>query len=327
MKSIRSSHKDFLRSQSLTRKRKKKKILKIWLLILSTVVFFICLAWLLSLQSLAIKKVIVIGNVNITSGEIQNITNNILDQKYLGIFSKRNAFIYPKDYITETLSHTYPRIENIVIDTESLEILNIKVKERISSSVWCAAVLCYLVDEQGYIFAESAMNIVSNSPTGSISSSSSPSSTSTLSDTLVSAPKESTHAVLYGGDQFVGPEPIGKYVFTENLYRDILQTIDELEKEKLKIKEVHVFSRDEIVFTVTDGGKIIFSDRKPFAVSLENLRSSLKSSVFAGQKSSSSPTSKFEYIDVRFGNKVFYKLNKNREELQLKTSSTSKNTI
>lgn len=313
MKSIRSSHKDFLRSQSLTRKRKKKKILKIWLFILSTIVFFICLAWLFSLQSLAIKKVIVVGNVNITSGEIQNITNNILDQKYLGIFSKRNAFVYPKDYIVKTLSHTYPRIEDIAIDTESLEILNIKVKERTSSSVWCAAVLCYLVDEQGYIFAES---ISASSPAAS-----------TSSDALVNTPKENTHAVLYGGDQFVGPEPIGKHVFTENLYRDILQTIDELEKEKLVIKEVHVFSRDEIVFTVTDGGKIIFSDRKPFAVSLENLRSSLKSSVFAGQKSSSSPTSKFEYIDVRFGNKVFYKLNKNREELQLKTSSTSKNTI
>lgn len=298
MKPIRTSHKDFLRSQSLTRKRRKKKVLKIWLFILSLVVFLIGLAWLFSLQSLAIKKVIVIGNANITSGEIQNITNTILDEKYLGLFSKRNAFIYPKDYITKTLSQTYPRIEDIVLDTESLEILNIKVKERTGSSVWCAAVLCYLVDGQGYIFAESTSSTTSQA-----------------------------HTVLYGGDQFVGPEPIGKHIFTENVYGDILKTIDELEKENLIIKEVHVFSRDEIVFTATNSGKIIFSDRKPFAVSLENLRSSLKSSVFAGQKNGSSSSSRFEYIDVRFGNKVFYKLNKNKEELQLKASSTTKNTI
>lgn len=308
MKPIRTSHKDFLRSQSLTRRRKKRKVVKIWLFILSCIVSLICLAWIFSLQSLAIKKVIVVGNTNITSGEIQNITNGILDERYLGIFSKRNAFIYPKDYITETLSLTYPRIEDIVLDTESLEILNIKVKERTPSSVWCAAVLCYLVDGQGYVYAQSE-----SAPDSSSGSSS--------DSTAV------THAVLYGGDQFVGSEPIGKYIFTKNLYADILQTIDELEKEKLIIQEVHVFSRDEIVFTEKTGGKIIFSDRKPFAVSLENLRSSLKSSVFTAQKSSSSPVTRFEYIDVRFGNKVFYKLNKSKEQLQLNTSSSSKNTI
>lgn len=327
MKPIRSTHKDFLRSQSLTRKRRKKKILKIWLFILSSVVFLIGLAWLFSLQNLAIKKVIVIGNSNITSGEIQNIANSILDEKYLGIFSKRNAFIYPKNYIVETLSRTYPRIEDIVLDTESLEILNIKIKERTLSSVWCAAVLCYLVDGQGYIFAEAPSNITSGSSPDTFTSSSSASISSPSSNTPVNVPNKSIHAVLYGGDQFVGSEPIGKHIFTENLYVDILKTIDELEKENLIIKEVHVFSRDEIVFTVNNGGKIIFSDRKPFAVSLENLRSSLKSSVFVGQKNSSSSSSRFEYIDVRFGNKVFYKLNKSKEELQLNTSSSSKNTI
>lgn len=327
MKSIRSSHKDFLRSQSLTRKRKKKKILKIWLFVLSCVAFLIGLAWLISLQSLAIKKVIVIGNTNITSGEIQSITNTILDEKYLGIFSKRNAFIYPKDYITKTLALTYPRIEDIVLDTESLEILNIKVKERTSSAVWCAAVLCYLVDGQGYIYAESPSNASVDSSFATSTSSSTVSSLSSSTKAFVLDPNERIHTTLYGGDQFVGPEPIGKHVFTENLYEDILKTIDELEKENLLIKEVHVFSRDEIVFTTTNGGKIIFSDRKPFAVSLENLRTSLKSSVFVGQKNGSSSSSKFEYIDVRFGNKVFYKLNKSKEESQLNTSSTSKNTI
>lgn len=298
MRPIRSNHKDFLRSQSITRKRKKKKVIKIWIFVISSLLLVGVFAWLFSLQSLAIKKVIVVGNTNITSGEIQNITNDILDGKYAAVFSKRNAFIYPKGYITETLALTYPRIEDIVINTESLEILNIKIKERSASSVWCAAVLCYLVDQEGYIFAESA-------PSPSSSSSSSPST---------------PHTILYGGDQFVGSEPIGKYIFNKDLYSDIQQTIDQLEKESLIIKEVHVFSRDEIVFTLKQGGKIIFSDRKPFAVSLENLRSSLKSSVFATNV-------RFEYIDVRFGNKVFYKLDKGKQELDLRTSSTTKNTI
>lgn len=309
MKPIRSNHKDFLRSQSITRKRKKRKVVRMWISIVLIVILLTALAWITSLESLAIKKVIVVGNTNITSTEVQNIANEILDKKYLGIFSKRNAFIYPKGQITNTILEVYPRIEDMVVDTESLEILNIKIKERSAVAVWCAAVECYLVDDNGYIFAKSIEN------TENPVEPSENNSTSTVT-VATAEPK----IIMRGGDQLVGSEPIGKYIFTKKLYTDIRNTISELEEDKLKVSEVHVFSRDEIVFKLVGNGKLIFSDRKPFEVSLENLRSSLKSEVFVKAK-------QFEYIDVRFGNKVFYKLDKTKEELNLKASSTPKSDI
>jgi len=315
MKPIRTSHKDFLRSQSLTRRRKKKKVLKVWISVIAVVCLIAGLAWLFSLQSFAIKKVIVIGNANITSTEVQNITNDILNGKYLGVFSKRNAFIYPKKYITETLLSVYPRIEDAIIDTESLEILNIKIKERSAQAIWCAAVLCYSVDEKGYIFAE----VIENSNTNEDSN---------LEEDLKSRSGliGRKRTILRGGDQLVGSEPIGKYIFTERLYSDIIQTVDEMEKIHLLVSEAHVFSRDEIVFILKNGGKLIFSDRKPFDVSLENLRSSINSPVFINPKVKNE-YNQFEYIDVRFGNKVFYKLDKSKQEMDVKASSSSKNTI
>ncbi len=262
-----------------------------------TIAALAALAWIASLQSLAIQKVIVVGNANITSTEVQNIANEILDKKYLGIFSKRNAFIYPKGQITNTLSEVYPRIEDIVVDAEGFDILNIKIKERSAVATWCAAVECYLVDDRGYIFAKVVEESGGASQAGQVS-----------------------QVILRGGDQFVGSEPIGKHIFNEKLYTDIRNTIDELEKDGLKVQEAHVFSRDEIVFSLEGNGKLIFSDRKPFDVSLENLRSSLKSEVFAGGK-------QFEYIDVRFGNKVFYKMDKTKEELNIGASSSAKSDI
>lgn len=308
MKPIRSSHKDFLRSQSITRRRKKKRILKIWVSIVAVLLLIAGLAWLVSLERFAIKKVIVVGNVNITSAEIQNISNDILDGRYLGIFSKRNALIYPKKFIADTVLSLYPRVEEVVVDTESLEILNIKIKERSAEAIWCAAVLCYSVDSNGYIFA----SVVEEFGTSTTFSSSTKSTREQI--------------ILRGGDQFVGSEPIGKHIFTEKLFTDVISTVEELKNIRLIVSDVHVFSRDEIVFTVQGGGKLIFSDRKPFDVSLENLRSSLNSSVFLNPKKPNEYT-QFEYIDVRFGNKVFYKLDKNKSEMDIGASSTVKNTI
>lgn len=326
MHSLRTNNKGFLRSQSLTRRRRKRKIIRLWVLFFCFCLILALIAWIVSLPSMAIKKVVVVGNANVTSEEIQRISEDILNSKYIGLFSKRNALLYPRQRIEDVLIKTYPRILAVAIDTESFEILNIKVKEREAVAVWCAAIDCHLVDEDGYIFA--IYNEIQKNNDAIVGSS-----------TQVSVVDYEKLPKLYGGDQFVGPEPIGKSIFNKKLYLDLQNTIVELQKSGLGVTSVHVYSRDEIVFVVSNGGKLIFSDRKPFEVSLNDLKASLKSSVFSGttspgvsvSTSSSTGFSKinlpahFEYIDVRFGNKVFYKIDK--KDTDLKASSTLKSNI
>lgn len=344
MAPLRTSNKDFLRSQSLVRRRRKRKIIRLWISFFLFCALVALLVWLISLPGMAIKKIVVVGNVNIGSEEVQRVGNSILDTKYLGLFSKRNAFLYPKQKISAALASLYPRISSVDLSTESFEILNIKIKERDAASVWCAAIQCYLVDENGYIFAEYHDASQAAGP-GAISS--------VAGDTQVSTTSEeeaSTSAViasgdfeeyrnlpkLYGGDEMIGPEPIGKSIFTPKLYSDIRSAVSELQKNGFSIASVHIYSRDEIVFEISGNGKLIFSDRKPFADSLEDLKSSLKSGVFAGSSSGASSGApvgakapQFEYIDVRFGNKVFYKMQPSRDvaSTSLKTSSTTKSKI
>jgi hypothetical protein len=365
MRQIRSTNRDYLKSQSLTRKRRKKKLIRFWIKALIFIFLIAGIVWIVSLPSLAIKKVVVVGNNNITSGEISTITNQILDTRYMGLFTKRNALIYPKKHISNILSETYPRIESIGVETESLEILNIKITERKPSAIWCAAIACYLVDETGFIFApqlavNTAMGVSVNTvvnTTGDTSVGAPVSTVSVSPDTtndqakyinsLNQMQQDVTNLVtLHGEDELIGPEPIGKYIFTRKMFDDISNTVSHLTEFGLVTKDVHVFGKDEIVFIVAGGGKIIFSDRLPWNVSIENLKSSLKSSVFTEQggksttknhsissTSSSSPMSvptNFEYIDVRFGNKVFYKFNKGTESssgVGIKNSSTTKNDI
>ncbi len=343
MAPLRTSNKDFLRSQSLVRRRRKRKIIRLWISFFLFCALLGLLVWLISLPSMAIKKIVVVGNVNIGSEEIQRIGNGILETKYLGLFSKRNAFLYPKQKIALALTNLYPRISSVSLSTESFEILNIKIKERDAASVWCAAVQCYLVDENGYVFAE-----YHAAPQGSVQSAASADASGAMAPAAASASVSSAPAQapatasdlenyeslpkLYGGDELVGPEPVGKSIFTPKLYADIRGAVAELQKSGLPITAVRVYSRDEIVFEVSGNGKLIFSDRKPFADSLDDLKSSFKSSVFTGASSGADAGAKapqFEYIDVRFGNKVFYKMqpSKDAASTSLKASSTTKSKI
>jgi hypothetical protein len=114
-------------------------------------------------------------------------------------------------------------------------------------------------------------------------------------------------------DELVGSVPVGNRVYTERLFNDILRALNEIENIGYKVERVTVRSRDEIVFDIEHNGNILFSDRKPFDVSLDNFKASLHSNAL-------SSSTQFEYIDVRFGNKVFYKID-------VSQASTSQNTV
>lgn len=267
----RNSHRDFLKSQTLLRKRRNRRRARLIAVTFLFLFIIILLAWVSNLDQIKIKKIVVVGNVNMSSEEIENVIATLIDPRYLGIVAKRNAFLYPKDEIVRVLFETYPRIASVDIETESMRILNVRIKERERFVDWCGAVECYEVDDRGYIYAKEKLK---ENPTEVF--------------------------VIKGNDQNIGPEPIGKFVLASELFKGIVYSRDALLTIKLQPVEVYVRNRDEIIFTLKNGGKILFSDRRSFEESVENLRSALTSNVLTASSS-------FEYIDTRFGNKVFYK--------------------
>lgn len=286
-----NSHRDFIRSQSVVKRRKKRRKIQMIVVIVLFVLALFGLSELTKIQSFQISKVVVVGNSNVSSDEIQNVANTYLNTTYLGLFPKTNAFIYPKEKIKQAILSTYPRIADVDLYTESLNILNIKIKERDPAAVWCAAIKCYLVASDSYIYAE-VQDVSSDS---SLESST---STSFVSVTAISKlPRMS------GSDDVVGPEPIGKYVYTPELFKNLLYSVQEINNMKMRVKDVQVFSRDEIIFNIVQNGKIILADRKPFTQSIDDLKSAFSSPALTSSSS-------FEYVDTRFGNKVFYKLEK-----------------
>ncbi|HEY1037312.1 MAG TPA: hypothetical protein VGE62_01895 [Candidatus Paceibacterota bacterium] len=326
-----STGRDLLRSQSVVRKRRKKKLIRLYGILALGLFAVGGLAYASHMDNVQIRKVVVVGNETVPGDEIERVSNVILDASYMGVFPKRNSLIFPKDQLSKALVDTFPKIESLDMETESFNYLNVRIKERAPFAEWCSALECYLVDENAYIFAAADGSMPTpaakvrekrddSEGTASNASSSSPdenAGTSTEGVSAVSdgaekpaaptvAPKSSYGPLLRisGLDESVGSKPVGKTLMPQELLRELKDMAVKIESFKLKVREIEHRGEDEIVFKIEGNGRIIFNQRRPLTQSYENLATALKSDVFT------SATATFEYIDTRFGNKVFYKFRK-----------------
>ncbi len=83
------------------------------------------------------------------------------------LFAKDNMFLYPKRVIEATLARDFPRIKHVELSRNALlaQAVIVDVKEREAYAKWCTGAItearrssdrCYLIDSAGFVFAEAA---------------------------------------------------------------------------------------------------------------------------------------------------------------------------
>lgn len=235
------------------------------------------LSWLSKLQALALTDVSVVGNASIDASDIEKIAKQHLAGSYMALFPRSNKMLYPKDAIEQDIKKEFPGISSLNVDSKG-HALRVTIKERKSAYVWCKGTPsdkdtdgCYFMDDTGYIF--------------------------------IDAPKLFGNAYLVYYGQIKSENPIGQTFLTP----DELASINTL-RETLDHKDVSstaVYAKDEGVreLYLTQGGKIIFKSSQES----ENLASSIELVKLNTQLLDKDSSAKLNYIDLRFGNKVYYK--------------------
>ncbi len=246
------------------------------------VLLFISFGLLSQLEFFSIKQVVISGNVHMTTEEVNTIVEESLGGKYVWLFPKRNGFLYQKDEIIENIQKAYPRVKSVKVYTEAFSTLNVRIEERSLTSLWCSVTQCYEVDTNGFIYAE------------------------LLPDEVV----DPLTVTFNGLEEKVGSNPVGATLMEPVVYSEILEVATLMKEAQLPVKVVEFRSKDEVYFwiadtvgtsTVSNKRRVIFTTRKSYTEAFENLKTALKSDAF-------SKGMNFEYIDTRFGNKVFYKI-------------------
>ncbi len=281
------------REEYLRRKR-KKRILKY-----SAIFFFIILAiGLFSYAShrkeVRITKIVLTGGVLVTNGDVGEKSFEYMSGSYFWLFPKNSSFWYPKNKLKDYLKQNFKRIENINIDLDGLTTMIVTIEERKPFAIWCESLLihatvstsspvlsegsddqkCYFIDQNSTIFSE--------------------------------APYFSGNAYFKYYGSIGTSTPIGNYYISSSTEFDEINSFIESVR-RMSLHPIYLVAGEggDFSLVISGGGEILFDMKKPLNEISQNLESLLRTPAMSTSTNSDLP---IEYIDLRYGNKLFYKL-------------------
>jgi hypothetical protein len=268
------SHEEYLK------KKRRKKRLKYGIVILLILFLVGLVSYVSHRAEIRITKVILSGGVLVTQEEIESKILLFIDGSRLWLFPKNNAFLYPKKALENYLKETFRRIDTADIHLKDFQTLEIDVSERKPLALWCGseptedAEHCYFMDQNGTVYTE--------------------------------APFFSGDAYFKYYGRMEGETPLGKdYLASTTKFAEISDFISEAKRLSIHPQQLVAKENDEFSLVLSGGGKIYFDAKESLLIVRQNLEALLRTPTFASSTEYNLPV---EYIDLRFGNKLFYKL-------------------
>lgn len=254
------------------------------LLILSFFGLLISTVWFSTrISSLTINQIDVTGGETIPHSQLEGSVWKTLDGSYLGIVPRVFAFTYPHEEILESLKQI-ERVKNINLVRSGGNTLHVEFEEYVPYALWCTEEenpKCMFLDDNGYAFAV-APSLTGGSFVRFVS--------------IARDPIEHTQA------------------FDEISYRKVHELVDLLETSGWYVSKAEIDGAGDAYFTIVGGGEFKVSLIQDPKETVNNLLTVLQSDAFAHIKPGN-----FEYIDLRFGSKVFV----NEETIQPGSTASS----
>lgn len=95
---------------------------------------------------------------SIEQNKIKDEINAILSEKVFGLIELNNIFLINENGMARTLMERFPEIESLVINIKSLNSLDVRIKEKEPSAIWCRLGSCFYVDNNAIAFASEKNN-------------------------------------------------------------------------------------------------------------------------------------------------------------------------
>ncbi len=263
-------------------KKKKRRIFvrKVLVVVFLFLTVFLGLGYAAQWQKFNIQNIEVLGNKVVETKEIEALAREELSGEYFWLYPKTNFLIYPKKKMSEKLTGNLKILKDISVRLSGNQLLQISVSEREAKYTWCGATIpanfaeaeCYFMDQNGYIF---------------------------------------TRAPYFSGDvyfKFFGPigerSPEG-VSFAPAYFQNLISFRDAVAELELGLSFMSVAEVEAELYLSSaradKGPKIIFKLDSNLEKTLENLKLVIASEDIKNKLSS------LQYIDLRFGNKVYYK--------------------
>ena len=257
--------------QSRLRARRKRRRARLALVSLGALALLLAIVvGLTHLPFLQVREVAVSGTTTLASSTIAAYIEEAIAGYYLLVVPKRNIFIYPKRAIADGLLKRFPELRAADVHAGSFRSIEAQVIEREPKALWCQGSQCFRMDQGGVVYA------YASGEEGFVS---------------------------YRGAT-VG-ESLPRQYLSQEEFESLFALVDAV-SQKLPETPVEVVAVDAqmdaeavlrggfvLKFALGDAGGDVF----------ERFTLALTSAPFAEHS-----LNEFEYLDLRFGDKLYYKL-------------------
>lgn len=273
--------KDILYSPRLNELKKNRRRKFFGKVLLWKIIFLGLLAVLVfisRIDRLNIQSVQVFGNTVLETEQILSVVEENISGYFFWLFPRSNFLFWPEGKTKDDLSQTFKRLQNIDFTLDGSGNLSVLVSERQGKYTWCGeekkegeSLVCYFMDEEGYVFDQ---------------------------------------APYFSGDvyfKFFGP--IVDSSFTPDLYPKLREFRENLITMGFKPVALYVKKDGDIEIELSSVSekipKIFLKSDFEVEQTSETLQSALRTDPLISNMKNKYKS--MEYIDLRFGNKVYFK--------------------
>jgi len=235
------------------------------------------LIFLLRMESIQIRENNIIGTNIIDKNEILEEVQDSLSGNYLWVIPKSNTFLYSVRKLNDILIEKFPGIFSLDVSRDGLKKISIKIEERKPEALWCKDSQeseipeCYFVDVTGRVFAK--------------------------------APFFSGNVYFVYKGVLNNENPLGAQIFNSQDFSIFQSFIKQIEsKLNLSVIGVEIKDKEDFDLQLSSGSRVLLNRGTSYEDMYNNIYSVVKSERF-----STSSLDNLEYIDMRFGNKIYFK--------------------
>ncbi|MBI2005077.1 FtsQ-type POTRA domain-containing protein [Patescibacteria group bacterium] len=251
-------------------------------LVLGALLLVLCggAIWFLHAPFVRVTAIDISGAESVTTAQVREAIRDAISGAYLYAIPKDSIFFYPKRAIEQNLLKLFPALKSAIVHAENFDTLAVVVAERAPQALWCGAGAsstgCALMDEGGVVYAPAA---------------------DFSGDAYVRYFGTAT-PLLAGGS-------LPAQYLTEKNYRALFALVAAIGKTQPEdpVRQVVVDEGGDARVYFQQDFLLIFSIDDNSADVYERFTLALTAEPFTTHA-----LPDFEYLDLRFGDKLYYKL-------------------
>lgn len=257
-------------------------------IIVLSLLLFVVLGGISQNKRWEISTIDILGTQAVDKNEIAFYTREKLQGNYFFVYARDNSVIFPRREIESGLLERFPRLKNVSIRRLDFSHIVLEATERKPYMLWCGEEIehkaqtqagCWFVDDTGFIFARAP--IFSEGVYREIYS------------TLLRINEVPLQAII----------PPDRFLFTREFNERIERELGSTSHVFIKPEgEYGIVIRESTLYPVLADTEVRFKSGQ----SAEHLTKNLLAAIPVQFPADSTPQKKLLYIDLRFGNKVFF---------------------